>query len=148
VTTSGGNTFGCLPKAEDRDWPASTAARTSPRVFARALFSVCSDRIDNARMSDRPLLIIVANWRLITARSLILTRLPPGSESSRLMPLFASRTVMGAKPIATSFCTSAASLGASSLPPTSLPRRSRTEYSNVFVAVVMTPSLRPCRRAG
>src|SRR3954453_12966926 len=99
LTTSGGKTLGCLASADDSDWPASTAVRTSPSVLARDLFSVCSDRIDRGRKIDRPLLIIVANCRLIPARSLILTRLPPGRLISRFMPVFVSLTLVGAYPI-------------------------------------------------
>jgi hypothetical protein len=39
-------------------------------------------------------------------------------------------------------------LGATSLPLTSLPRRSRTEYSKVFVAVLIGALLRCARRDG
>src|SRR5919199_413768 len=45
-----------------------------------------------------------------------------------------------------SFCTTAASVGASSLPLTSVPRRSRTEYSKVLVAVLIAPSSAPPRQ--
>src|SRR3712207_7050992 len=53
----------------------------------------CALPISRARISERPLLIIVANCRLITARSLSLTRLPPGRLISRFMPVLASRTL-------------------------------------------------------
>ena len=148
-TTSGGKTLGCLASAEESDWPVSTAVRTSPRVLARSLFSVCSERIASARSSERPLLIIVANCRLMTARSLNFTRFIPGMLISRSKPMPASRTVRGAYPMPRSRCTRAASLGASSLPLTSLPLRSRTEYSKVLVAVLMSaPLLSRVRRGG
>ncbi len=96
LTMSGGKTLGCLAIEADRDWPVSTSERTSLRTLARALFSVWSARIDRARSKDRPELIIVANCRDITARSLSLTPLPNGSVISMFMPRPDSRTLMGA----------------------------------------------------
>ena len=46
---------------------------------------------------DRPELIIVANWRDMTARSLSLTFLPkPGIDSSVFMPALCLLMLMGA----------------------------------------------------
>ena len=48
--------------------------RTSAKAFASVLFSVCSEMICSVRSSERPAAIMVAIWRLATARSLVLTR--------------------------------------------------------------------------
>ena len=80
LTISGGKTRGCLARADDSAWPASTSLRTSPSTRASSLFSVCSARMVSARSSESPELIIVANWRDMIARSLSLTFAPkPGS---------------------------------------------------------------------
>ena len=89
LTISGGKAFGCLPMADDSEPPFSMSLRMTPSSRASSLFSVCSTRMLSARSSDRPLLIMVANWREKTARSLRPTFLPPspGSEISRCRPL-------------------------------------------------------------
>ena len=98
LTINGGKTCGeCLVMAAESDEPVSTSPRTSPRIFARYGFAVCSERMFNARSSERPLLIMVANWRDMTARSLSLTFLPkPGMVSSRLHPGAVLLMLMGA----------------------------------------------------
>jgi|GEM_PF-4934122 hypothetical protein len=80
-----------------------------------------------ARSSDRPELIIVANWRENTARSLSLTRPVPGSLTSVLRPApFSVSIEIGAYPSWRSRVTTAASLSASIDPAAILPSRSRT----------------------
>ncbi len=56
--------------------------RTALVVSRSFWFSVCSSRMWSARMSERPELIIVANWRLKTATSFCLTLPPKGSLTS------------------------------------------------------------------
>jgi hypothetical protein len=72
--------------AADSELPFSTSARTWVTISARRLLPVCSPRMVSARSSDRPELIIVANWREKTARSLSLTRPLPGRRSSVFRP--------------------------------------------------------------
>ncbi len=93
---SGGNTFGCLARDADSDTPVSTSERTASSVLASCVFSVCSARMVSARSKERPELIMVANCRFITARSLSLTPLPHGSVISMFMPPPVSRTLTGA----------------------------------------------------
>src|SRR3954447_4888441 len=141
LTIRGGNTLGCLPSADDRLLPVSTSLRTSPAMRASSLFSVCSVRIVSARSSDRPELIIVANWRLKTARSFSLTFLPmPGIFSSVFIPARCGWMLTGAYPIDFSRWTTCACVSPSRVPVTSFPALSRTEYSNVVVDA-MTQSL-------
>ena len=86
----GGKTLGWCPSACDSDEPCSTDSRTEANTSPRCLFSVCSDRIDSARNSDRPELIIVANCRDAIARSFNLTLLPvPGILISLFSPALA-----------------------------------------------------------
>jgi hypothetical protein len=79
-------TLGCLAMAADSEVPFSTSARTWMMISPRRRLLVCSPRMVRARSSDRPELIIVANWRENTARSLSLTRPTPGSLTSDLRP--------------------------------------------------------------
>ena len=72
-TYSSLNTLGCFAMAPDREAPCSTSIRVSFRVSPSSLFSVWSARIERARRIGRPELIIVANCRENTARSLSLT---------------------------------------------------------------------------
>src|SRR5947209_13628762 len=104
----------------------------------------------SALSSERPELIIVANWRDITARSLSLIRLPPrpGIFSSFFKPAFSLLMLIGAYPIDFSRITTAVSDSASSDPLTSLPALSRTEYWKVVVAAIVQRPFRPGRRAG
>ncbi len=142
LTISDGKTLGeCLPIATDRAEPVSMSLRTSDRVFASALLSVCSDRIVSERSSDRPLLIIVANCRDMTARSLSLTLSPlnPGIFSSRFIPVLVSVMETGAKPIPFSLLATSAGESASSVPLTILPARSRTEYAYVVAMSSLDP---------
>ena len=67
---SGGKSTGCLANASDSDPPFSTSTVTCCRMPASFLFSVCADRIDSARSSERPELIMVAIWRIMIASDL------------------------------------------------------------------------------
>ena len=150
-TISGGNTFGCLAIPTESELPVSMSFRTSPRTRASSAFSVCSVRMDRARSSDNPLLIIVANCREKTARSLSLTFFfpRPGRVSSLLIPALVCVMLRGAYPIPLSFEATWAWVSASSLPLLSWPDLSRTLYSNVAVAVAISQSpLSLGRRAG
>src|SRR5215213_4471613 len=136
LTISGGKTLGCFAIADDSALPPSTSPRTSPRTFFSSLFSVCSARMVRARSSERPELIIVANCRDMTARSLSFTLAPSvGRLISRFIPALAWVMLTGAYPMVLSFCTTWPWFSASSLPLTSLPPRSRTAYSYVSVAI-------------
>ena len=76
-----------VDNAADSDEPRSTSSRTSPATPASTGLSVWSVKIASARINESPELIIVANWRDITARSLSFTLSPkPGIFSSFFMP--------------------------------------------------------------
>ncbi len=65
--------------ATERLAPFSTSVLTSRMVLPRALFAVCSAKIDKARSSESPELIMVENCLLKTATSLTRIRsLRPG----------------------------------------------------------------------
>ncbi len=121
----GGKIRGCFMKAAEIELPASTSDLTTRRTRLSSVFSVCSDRIVRVRSMDRPAEIIVANSREKTARSFSLTR---GflSVNSRSRPAFASLISRGRYPIERSLSATAASVSASTLPETSLPRASLT----------------------
>jgi hypothetical protein len=73
--------------------------RTSPKIRPSSLFSVWSARMLSDRSSESPLLIITANCRLNTARSLSLTLgFMPGIEISLFMPVLAWVMLNGARP--------------------------------------------------
>ncbi|GMA85138.1 hypothetical protein GCM10025868_03880 [Angustibacter aerolatus] len=94
---SGGKIFGSLAMADDSEVPPSTSARIEARASRSGLFSVWSARIVSARSSDRPELIIVANWRAMTARSLSFTGFPRvGRVISLFMPEFVLVMLTGA----------------------------------------------------
>ena len=90
-------TLGCLARAADSEVPFSTSARTWMMTSPRRRLLVCSPRMVRDRSSDSPELIMVANWRENTARSLSLTRPVPGSLTSVLRPApFSGSIEMGA----------------------------------------------------
>ena len=127
-TYSAEKTLGCLPMAADSAVPVSMSLRTSPITLARALFSVCSARMFSDRSRDRPELIIVANWRLKTARSFSFTRSEsPGIFRSAPKLTFGLRSiVMGRKPWERSRAATAVTLSASTSPSRRVPLLSRT----------------------
>src|SRR6266704_1055778 len=84
------NALGCLRSASARVWPLSTSYTTCRVVSARILFSVCCARMSRAWTSGRPALIIVANWRVNTTTSRVLT--PPPNLKLSLNSLGAART--------------------------------------------------------
>src|SRR5438128_2096790 len=84
------NALGCLRSASARVWPLSTSYTTWRVTSARALFSVCCDRMSRACTRGSPALIMVANWRVNTTTSRILT--PPPSLKLNLNSLGAART--------------------------------------------------------
>ena len=86
LTISGGKTLGCLAIA-DATATGRSRRRCGPRPRTRrsSLFSVCSARIVSARSSERPELIIVANCRDKTARSLSLTLLAEAGDLDLLV---------------------------------------------------------------
>src|SRR3989475_8068787 len=82
--------LGCLRSASASVWPLSTSY-TTPRVTsARILFSVCCARMSSACTSGRPALIIVANCRVNTTTSRVLT--PPPNLKLILNSRGAART--------------------------------------------------------
>jgi hypothetical protein len=83
-----------LLNAPDSEEPCSTSVRHCESVSPSSLFSVCSARIDIARRIGRPELIIVANCRENTERSLSLT-LDFLMLISRLRPFFSLPTSSG-----------------------------------------------------
>src|SRR5881398_2600577 len=84
------NALGCLRSASASVWPLSTSYTTCRVVSARILFSVCCARMSRAWTSGRPALIIVANWRVNTTTSRVLT--PPPNLMLSLNSLGAART--------------------------------------------------------
>src|SRR2546426_554714 len=84
------NALGCLRRASASVWPLSTSYTTLRVTSARILFSVCCARMSRAWTSGRPALIIVANWRVNTTTSRVLT--PPPNLKLSLNSLGAART--------------------------------------------------------
>src|SRR6059058_1206073 len=84
------NALGCLRSAAASVWPLSTSYTTCRVVSARILLSVCCARMSRAWTSGRPALIIVANWRVNTTTSRVLT--PPPNLMLSLNSLGAART--------------------------------------------------------
>ncbi len=121
---SGGKSIGCLARESENDPPISTSLATWLRMVLSFLLSVCSARMCRAFSSGRPALIIVASWRLEIASDL---RSTPFSKPDRLismlrpLPTLPSSTESGDRPMLCSLPSTADSLGASSLPLTTLP---------------------------
>src|SRR5205823_2571094 len=90
LTSRSLNALGCLRSASASVWPLSTSYTTCRVVSARILFSVCCARMSRAWTSGRPALIIVANWRVNTTTSRVLT--PPPNLKLSLNSLGAART--------------------------------------------------------
>src|SRR5204863_1161608 len=84
------NALGCLRSASARVCPLSTSYTTCRVVSASSLFSVCCARMSRACTSGRPALIMVANWRVNTTTSRVLT--PPPNLRLSLNSLGAART--------------------------------------------------------
>src|SRR3989454_2590906 len=84
------NALGCLRSASASVWPLSTSYTTCRVVSASILFSVCCARMSRAWTRGRPALIIVANWRVNTTTSRVLT--PPPNLRLSLNSLGAART--------------------------------------------------------
>jgi hypothetical protein len=123
---SGGKTFSALEKAVDRVMPASTSCFTPVRMRRSSGLSDCSAMMDSARSMVRPALIMVANWRAKTDRSLSLMRFLRPKLISRCMPALTCRTSSGTYPIARSLSATAASETAWTLPSEKRPLASLT----------------------
>ena len=70
-------TFLFLPSASASVEPASTSRVTSEMTLANAGFAVCDARMSRHCTSGSPAEIMVANWRVKIAISLVLTPPPP-----------------------------------------------------------------------
>ena len=77
VDEDGGEDFGCLAIESESDCPASTSRPTWAMTSRSTALSVCVARMLRHFVSDRPALIIVANWRAKIVTSFGLTRPPP-----------------------------------------------------------------------
>src|SRR5262245_61223588 len=71
------NTFLCLPSASDSVEPASTSRVVSEMILPNDGLLACLARMSRHCTSGRPAEIMVANWRVKIARSLVLTPEPP-----------------------------------------------------------------------
>jgi hypothetical protein len=81
-------TFLCLPSASASVAPASTSCVTSPITRPNEGLLACLARMSRHWTSGRPAEIMVANWRVKMARSLVVTPLPPPSFGSLKPPAF------------------------------------------------------------
>ena len=81
------NTLRCLPRASDSVAPASTSRVTSPIIRPNDGLLDCLARMSRHWTSGSPAEIMVANWRVKIARSLVLTPLPRGFGILKPLPL-------------------------------------------------------------
>src|SRR5438132_1295777 len=130
------NALGCLRSASARVWPLSTSYTTCRVTSARILFSVCCARISSACTSGNPALIIVANCRVITTMSRVLT--PPPNLKLSLNSRGAARTCTTTMRFFRRWAMTSSRLGRSILSLT----RSPLSVRAVYWKTVMAHSLR------